>query len=349
VAEKTVKIPKPKKEQILSWQRAGVSNWRLVWDKNSRDWTIKKLEDVPSASITYKEWQEGQTSYEAFTTGSTQMPSDITRRVRDTTDPLAGIVEEYGLQLTTDPQTGRTELKGFAIDPTTKKRSTTSLPHYIYLDSKNQIQISSDYDIIKKKAIDDLKSSGQLDILFQDLYNKKRISKDTFDSRDVSRSDFNAALLQSIEEYSKTVIGNRESGTTTQAPNFLNYLKGFGGAGGTGIDESDLPRREFQDISREQLNAFLDNIYLETIGRKPTEDQRRSKLKELNKIVKTGIVTTKTVKGGEVQFREKGGFDERQQALKLQEQLKAENPLEYERRQAFGFMDELQKVLGGGM
>jgi hypothetical protein len=118
---------------------------------------------------------------------------------------------------------------------------------------------------------------------------------------------------------------------------------------GAGVDESDLPRREFQDIRKDQLNAFIDNIYLETIGRKPTEEQRKAKMKELDKIVKAGIVSTKKVVGGEVQYRTKGGFDKEQQALRLQEELKTQNPLEYERRQGFGFMDELTKILSGGM
>ncbi len=347
MAEQTVKIPKPKKDQILAWQRSGVGNWRLVWDRAARDWTVKKVADVPAASITYEEWQGGQKSYALPDTAATQMPSDVVRRVRDTTDPLAGIVEQYGLQLTTDPQTGRTELKGFEIDPKTGKRTTVGVPHYIYLDSKNQIQISSDYDSIKRKAITDLKATGQLNALFQDFYNKKLISKETLNSQDITRADFNAALLGSIEEYSRNVIGSREAGAATQAPNFLNYIKGLGGRGG--VDEADLPRREFQDISKDQLNAFIDNIYLETIGRKPTDEQRKAKLKELDKIVKTGIVSTKTVAGGEVQFRQKGGFNEEQQALRLQEELKRDNPLEYQRRQAFDFMDELTKVLSGGM
>jgi len=60
------------------------------------------------------------------------------------------------------------------------------------------------------------------------------------------------------------------------------------------------------------------------------------------------LTTTKKV-GGEIQTRQTCGFDERKQALKLQEQLKSENPLEYERRQAFEFMTELGKIMSGGM
>lgn len=345
MAEKTVKIPKPTGEQILALQRMGISNHRLVWDRNNRTWSVKKLDDVFAADITYQDWQGGQKSYEGVTQTSAAMPSDVEKRVRDTTDPLIGVIEQYGLAVTTDPERGITQLKGFIIDPATGKRATTAVEHFIYLDSKNQLQVSSDYDAIKNKALKDLKESGQLDALFQDLYNKKKISKDTYNSRNTADSAFNAAFLGAIRNYSTTVINNRELGLSTEAPNFLNVLKGLE----TGGDEQPLGRRTFQDISKVELNAFIDSIYLETIGRKPTEEQRSAKLKELNKIVKQGVLTTERKVGGEIQSRTTGGFDQQEQQLKLQEQLKTENPLEYERRQAFGFMDELQKIMSGGM
>jgi hypothetical protein len=343
VAE-TIKIPKPTAEQELALSRAGVSNHRLVWDRNNRKWTIKTLDKVASADITYDDWRGGTKSYEP-TTGNISMPSDIADKVKATTDPLFNIVEKYGLKVVTDPATGRTELQGFEIDPKTGKRTTTAVPFFLYLDSKNQIQISTDYDSVKSKAIADLKSTGKLDSLFQDLYNKKKISKETFNSRNIAASDFNSALLDSISQYSRNVIANRELGTT-EAPDFLGFVQGtISGGGGT----PNLPTREFQDISKAELNNFIDQIYLETIGRKPSEEQRAAKLKELNKIVKKGILSTRKVVGGEVQYRTTGGFDEKEQALKLQSKLKEENPLEYERRQAFGFMDELNRIMSGGM
>lgn len=349
MAKQTVKIPKPTPEQNLAWTRAGVGNWSLVWDRNKRSWSIKKKSDVLGSDITFDKWESGQKSYETETTPGSKIPSDTVERVRATTDPLAGVVEQYGLQVVTDPDDGKTQLKGFEIDKATGKRTTVPVPYYLYLDSKNQIQISSDYDAVKSKAIADLKKTGQLNNFFQQLYDKKLISQETYNNKNVAAADFNAALLGSIQDYSKNVIGNREFGGPTQAPNFLNYVTGLLAGKGDGVDESDLPRREFQDISKIELNNFIDKIYLETIGRKPTEEQRASKLQELNKIVKQGIVSTKTVTGGEVQYRTKGGFSEQEQALKLKEKLKKENPLEYERRQAFDFMDQLQKIMSGGM
>lgn len=340
-----VKIPKPTAEQDLALSRAGISNHRLVWNRTTRKWTITKLDKVASADITYDEWKQGTKSYEVQTGGSATPPADVQSKTKALTDPLADTVEKYGLRVVTDSQTGKTELKGFEIDPETGKRKTTSVPFFLYLDSKNQIQISTDYDSVKSKAIADLKATGQLNTLFQDLYNKKLISKATYDSKNIAAGDFNAALLGSIEQYSRNVIANREFGVSTEAPPFLNFLQGINVPGG----EENLPKRRFQDISKTELNAFIDQIYIETIGRKPTEEQRATKLKQLDNIVKAGILTTTKRVDGEIQTRQTGGFDEQEQGLKLQKQLKEENPLEYERRQAFSFIDELQKTMQGGM
>ncbi len=352
MAEQNIKIRKPTKEEELALSRAGVGNWRLVWDRNERTWKVRKVENVNPSDITYEEWRDGQTSYKTQTGGTTKIPQDVQSNIDNTNDPLAAYVTKYGLQVVTNPQNGDTYLTGFTVDAN-GKRSQAPVPFYLYLDSKGVINVSENFDAIKKKTLDDLKATGKLDALFQELYNKKKISKETFNSRNIQSTDFNAALVDAINTYSKGVIGNRQfDPTATTAPDFLTFLQsgaGFGGAAGSGDGRANLPSREFQDISKIELNNFIDAIYLETIGRKPSEEQRKAKLKELNAIVKKGIVTTTSVVDGEIQTRRKGGFDEQQQALRLQEELKTQNPLEYERRQAFDFMDELQKIMSGGM
>ena len=180
------------------------------------------------------------------------------------------------------------------------------------------------------------------------MSRRKEISKATYDSKSTTANDFNAALAGLIGEYSKAVVEFNTTGVGQEPPNFLEYSKGLLVGIGEGKD-GPLPSRTFQDISKVELNAFIDQIYIETIGRRPSEEQRSAKLKELNKIVKEGILTTQKKVGGEIQSRTTGGFDQQEQQLKLRERLKTENPLEYERRQAFGFMDELQKIMSGGM
>jgi hypothetical protein len=340
-----IKISKPSTEQERALSLKG-SDWRLVWDPKAKNWKTVKVGDVKPSDITYDDWKNGQTTYTPITPGrggALDVAQETAAKEAEQ-DPLYKYVRDYSLEVVTDEKTGNTYLAGIP------QGTTTAVPFYLYLDSKGTINLSQDYNAIKKKALDDLKATGKLDALFQELYNKKKISKETFNSRNIQATDFNGALVNVINSYSKSVIGNRQfDPTATKAPDFLTFLQsGASGLGGGGGDEN-LPRREFQDISKIELNKFIDAIYLETIGRKPTEEQRKAKLKELNDIVKKGIVTTTSVVGGEIQTRRKGGFDERQQALKLQEELKTQNPLEYERRQAFEFMTELGKIMSGGM
>jgi hypothetical protein len=341
-----IKISKPSKEQERALSLKG-SGWRLVWDPQSKNWKTVKVNEVKSADITYDDWRNGQTTYTPITPGRGGA-LDVAEQtaIRETEqDPLYKYVRDFALEVVTDEQNGNTYLRGIP------KGGTTAVPFYLYLDSKGTINLSQDYNAIKKKTLDDLKATGKLDALFQELYNKKKISKETFNSRNIQSTDFNAALVDAINIYSRGVIGNRQfDPTATTAPDFLTFLQsGAGLRGPAGGGDENLPRREFQDISKIELNNFIDAIYLETIGRKPSEEQRKAKLKELNAIVKKGIVTTTSVVGGEIQTRRKGGFDEQQQALRLKEELKTQNPLEYERRQAFEFMDELQKIMSGGM
>lgn len=339
-----IKIPEPTPQQSLSLSRAGVGNWQLVWDKAKRTWTLKKSKEVSGTDITYDDWQKGQKSYTPYAPSS-KGALDVAEQQQAAleTDPLYKPVREYGLQVVFDPNTNKTELKGFAVGADGKTTDRT-VPYYMYLDKDNNIQLSEDYDKIKDVIIRDLKATNTLDTLFAELYKKKKISKQTFESKNLADSAFNASLADAVSKYSASVITNRQYGDVKEAPNFLNYLTGMGGDGAPQVEY----RREFQDISKLELGAFIDQIYLETIGQKPTKEQRSSKLKELNKIVKAGQLTTTSVVGNEIQTRKSGGFDQQKEALALQEQLKTENPLEYERRQAFGFMDSLQKILSGG-
>ncbi len=342
-----IKISQPSKEQERALSLKG-SDWRLIWDPKTKNWKTVKVQDVKASDITYDEWKGGKTTYTPITPGrgGALDVAEETAAKQAEEDPLYKDVRDYGLEVVTDPKDGRTELKGFAVGPDGKVTDQV-VNYYLYLDRNDKINLSQDYNAIKKIALDDLKANNQLDSLFQELYNKKLISKETYNSRNLQASDFNDALLSSINSYSKDVVGNRQFGGDKLATNFLDFLKtGVSSGKGGG---ANLPTRTFQDISKVELNAFIDQIYLETIGRKPTEEQRASKLKELNKIVKKGVLSESKIVGGEIQQRTTGGFDEQEQALKLREKLKTENPLEFERRQAFGFMDELTKILGGGL
>jgi len=334
------KIPAPDKEILKRAKTLFGTDNVLVWDGVNNKWRIKKDNKVTTNDVRYKEWEQGQREEkkETSTRGDIGVVPYYDRPGRKEGD-LQSVIDEYKIAITVDPDNGRAYVKS----PKTEDEV------YIYFDSKSKdYEVSSDYDKVKKAVLLDLKTAGTLNQLFDELYAKKQISKATYESKSTIANDFNARLVGILSEYSKAIVeGNENSGGSYQPPSLIDYAKGlFVGVGG---EKQPLARRTFQDISKVELNAFIDQIYIETIGRKPTEEQRSAKLKELNKIVKQGILTTERRVGGEIQTRTTGGFDQQEQELKLQERLKTENPLEYQRRQAFDFMSQLQKIMSGGM
>jgi hypothetical protein len=343
MAIETVKIPKPSEEQLDTLSSKFGPDWRLVWDDSTRKWKIKKVQDLRPKDITYQKWEDGEQEYKTKTKeskpGTPILGGEVSTQKRPfaETNDLIKAIEENNLQIVTDPDTGETYLAG-----------NNRIKVYLYYGS-DLVTVNTDYDKVKKAALDDLKSTGQLDAVFELLYKNKAISKDTYNTKNTLTNDFNAGFASLLSEYSKAAIAFNTTGVGQEPPNFLEYSLKLIGTGKGGEGDRFAPTRTFQDIGEAELNAFIDQIYIETIGRKPNDEQRASKFKELNKIIKKGILTTREKVGGEIQTRTTGGFDQQREGLELQEKLKAENPLEYERRQAFGFMDELQKVLGGGM
>jgi hypothetical protein len=337
MAEKT--IPKPTLEAQRA-QSLGGPDFRLVFDREQEKWVVKRVEDISPSAITYQKWSDGQKTY-TLVPGKFDGPRKgnvvpFEFRPFAETNPLATRIRDKNLQIVTDPQNGRTYLGDGKSE------------FYVYFGSDNAVTIEPDYDIVKKAALDDLRTSGKLQELFDELYKRKQISKATYNSKSTTANDFNASLAGLIGEYSKAVVDFNTTGVGQEPPNFLQYSKGLFVGFGEG-KEGPIPSRTFQDIGKNELNAFIDQIYIETIGRKPTEEQRASKLTELNKIVKKGVLTTQKKVGGEMQTRTTGGFDQQREALKLRGGIEEENPLEFERRQAFDFMGELQKIMQGGM
>jgi hypothetical protein len=342
MAIETVKIPKPSEEQIDTLNFKFGPDWRLVWDNATRKWKITKVQDVKSKDVTYQKWEDGEQEYKTTTKtskpGTPILGGEVSTQKRPfaETNDLIKAIEENNLQIVTDPDTGETYLAG-----------NNRIKVYLYYGS-DLVTVNTDYDKVKKAALDDLKCTCQLDAVFELLYKNKAISKDTYNTKNTLTNDFNAGFASLLSEYSKAAVAFNTTGVGQEPPNFLEYsLKLIGTGKGDG--DKFTPSRTFQNIGEAELNAFIDQIYIETIGRKPNDEQRASKFKQLNKIIKEGVLTTQKKVGGEIQTRTTGGFDQQREGLELQEKLKTENPLEYERRQAFGFMDELQKVLGGGM
>jgi len=101
------------------------------------------------------------------------------------------------------------------------------------------------------------------------------------------------------------------------------------------------------------LTSLIDSIYVSTIGKSATPEQIQQHIDEFNKM-NTGTLTTyktvKDAKGKETNVATSTpGFTQDMAKQKLEEQLKKDNPFEYQRRKAFEFSDALNQVVSGGI
>lgn len=125
-------------------------------------------------------------------------------------------------------------------------------------------------------------------------------------------------------------------------------LKGIAG------DEATLPTRSISQLDKAKTFEALDQWGLSKIGKKLDAAQKAELFDLLNK-ANTGSVTEykkvknpKTGKVENVQTTTPGLTVESSEAL-VEKKLKETNPAEYERRKAFEFSNELNKILSGGL
>lgn len=113
-------------------------------------------------------------------------------------------------------------------------------------------------------------------------------------------------------------------------------------------------QRTITKLDPGMLTNLIDSVYISTIGKVATPEQVEQHITEFNKM-NTGTLTTykkvKDAKGKETNIASSGtpGFSTDMAKQKLEEQLKKDNPFEYQRRKAFEFSDALNQVVSGGI
>lgn len=118
-------------------------------------------------------------------------------------------------------------------------------------------------------------------------------------------------------------------------------------------DEPTLPTRAISELDKAKTYDAIEQWGLSFIGEKLNETRKKELFDLLNK-ANTGTVTeykkVKNAKGKleNVQITKPGLTAESSEAL-VEKKLKESNPEEYERRKAFEFQNDLNKLLSGGL
>ncbi len=209
-------------------------------------------------------------------------------------DPLGVALREKGIAVTTD-ENGDTELK-----------DKNGVTHYLYVDTYtdafgkrlSRVNLSADYDAIVKKTIADYQGSPNgLNDLFNSLYQKNLITKETFNSKNISAPDFKKGLQYAIRQYSISSFDAREYNKTLTVGTLKTYLgsNALPGNGGKGSETSTDIRR--QETTRPDSDEEANRFAIENLGRPASKNEKDAYFNMLNSAEKKAVVKSVTTTG----------------------------------------------------
>jgi hypothetical protein len=164
-------------------------------------------------------------------------------------------------------------------------------PVFVYTDSSNTVEITTDFSKVQKKIIADAQATpGGVNALFADLYEKNLISRETFNRKDLTADDLGRAMLYVTQEYSKQTWGDYTYNNKKESSNFFDWFDSVPKRKGTG--DSGITRRV--DITlRQDSDKDINEFFVQTLGRPATEREKENYFDSLNKAEKKAIETTR--------------------------------------------------------
>ena len=212
------------------------------------------------------------------------------------TDRLGDAIKEQNLSGSIDAQ-GNTTLLAFTKDAN-GKLTTELKEHFLFVDTvtdasgkkQSRINLSADYDEIATKAIAGYQTSpGGINALFESLYNKNLITKETYNSKNISAPDFKKGLQYAIRQYGVSSLDARKFGQKLTVGTLGEYLSSnaLPSTGGGSKTVTDIRRQETtRPDSDEEANRFS----MENIGRNATKEEKDAYFKMLNAAEKKAVV-----------------------------------------------------------
>jgi hypothetical protein len=291
------------------------------WDKTTAPFIIGK----------YGTWQEvydaaykiyiaaGATEEEVRENAPIKTKSDVAKKKKTDvataeaeaiSDPFGVNVRKYSLGVNTD-ENGAQEVRG--LEP----GSTTAVPMYIYTSSgvefnkptglgrpskkittDNSLSFSTDYNAVRDKILLDARvTPGGIDALFLKLKNTGGISKETYDTKNISAADFGKSLKYLVDQYSIKAVNEYKVYGKTDPLTFNTFLdEDFKSAGKTSKTTYDMVQTTRQDAA-DEANQF----FMQYFGRGATKSEHDEYYKLLHGAETKAIrYTTTTAEGNQV-------------------------------------------------
>ena len=230
------------------------------------------------------------------------------------TDRLGDAIKEQNLSGSIDAQ-GNTTLLAFQKDENGKVTEDLK-EHFLFVDTvtdtsgkkQSRVNISTDYDEIATNAIASYqRSPGGINALFESLYSKGIINKETFNSKNISLPDFKKGLQYVIRQYGVSSLDARKFGQKLTVGTLGEYLSS-NALPSTGGDKN-LPILRRQETTRPDSDEEANRFSMENIGRNATKEEKDAYFAMLNAAEKKAVVkSVDTSTGGARSGVDSGSF-----------------------------------------
>lgn len=134
-----------------------------------------------------------------------------------------------------------------------------------------------------------------------------------------------------------------------------NYLPGLDSKSGSSSGATNVPSRSVYQYQPQDIYDIVNNVYKTALGRDATDAEKQQQYALLKPSINAGTLTTskvvKNAKTGKMEqvTTQTPGFSQKTAEANITAAAKKANPEEYQRQQALGFSNDLNKILGGGM
>jgi len=224
-------------------------------------------------------------------------------------DPFGFNIQKFTLTVDTD-ENGNQSLRGIVPG------SQEAIPMYMYtsagvefnkptglgrpskkIKTDNQLEFSKDYNAVRAKILQDARvTPGGIDGLFDKLYNTGVISKETYNTKNISAPDFGKGLKYLVDQYSIKALNDYQVYGKKDPLTFNSFLETeFKGDGKKSTTTYDMVQTTRQDAA-DDANQF----FMQYLGRSATKEEQDQYYKELRNAEKKAIRYTTSIDGNVV-------------------------------------------------
>jgi hypothetical protein len=250
------------------------TTWQAVYDA-----ALKEYERNGATEEEIKQSSPIQTKREV----SKKKKADATAaEAREIADPFGVNIDKYKLIVNTD-EDGAQEVRGIMPG------SEVAVPMYMYasagvkfnkptgigrasvgVQTDNSLSFSEDYNSVRNKILLDARvTPGGTDALFTKLYSTGGLTKETYESKNISAPDFAKSLKYMVDQYSIKAVNDYQVYGKIEPLTFDKFLESE-----FKTDKGSKTTYDMVQTTRQDAADEANQFFMQYLGRSATKDER---------------------------------------------------------------------------